>query len=408
MADVILTIPPQSQTVAHRWRTSIQKNVAGGEKRSALFTWPRIVLRNTIAPIGSREINWLKRKIIRYSDAIWGIPVWADITELTAQAAEDQEILAVAETADRHFYADRQCILINPADPFEYEVGTIDAIAPAQITLVANLAATWPAGSWVFPLYECRIAADHEVTRPQSNRREIEIEATEAYETLRTFSYELPVSGAPTYLKDIADVDIDLFLHPIEEPVTYKYSRPYDLLQFLGLGYAASRFAAGENALGMKTKLVRSTRAQIRETFDFFDACQGRLQMFWMPSWNRDIVATQAILDTDTVINCEDIDYSTHYLPNEIIGRHVYIEFPGGTYACRKIVDAAAATVTLDSAIGTAVPAVQLERLLISFLNLSRFDLDELAIDYPLGGGEYGQMDLSVMGLVGETVEEEE
>jgi hypothetical protein len=402
MADVYLTIPPQSQTVAHRWRTSIQKTVNGGEKRSALFTWPRIVLRNTFAPIGSREINWLKRKIIRYADAIWGIPVWADKTELTAQAA--QKILAVAETADRHFYEGRQCVLIDPAEPFTYAVGTIDDLAPAQITLLANLATTWPTGSWVFPLYDCRIAADHEVDRPQRNRREIEMEATEAFEAARTFTYTLPVSGAPTY--PVED-GIDLFLHPIEEPATARYSRPYDLTQFLGLGYAASRYAAGVSALGMKTSLIRNTRAAIWETLNFFDACQGRLQRFWMPSWNRDLVVAAAVLGTDTVLTVENIDYETHYLTNEVIGRYVYIEFPGGTYACRKITaaDDDTPSVTLDSAIGTAVPAGQIDRLLVSFLNLSRFDLDELAVDYPLGGGDYGQMDLSVMGIIGEAVE---
>jgi len=401
MADVYLTIPPQSQTVAHRWRTGIQKAVNGQEKRSALLTWPRVILRNMITPTGSREINWLKRKIIKYADALWGIPIWADKTELTAPAASGQKILAVAATADRHFYADRQCVIADPADPLSYEVGTIDVLAAQQITLVANLGATWPSGSWVLPLYEFRIAADQEVSRRQSNRREIEFEATEEYEMARSFSYALPASGAPTYL----DPPIDLFLHPPEESTTDKYSRPYDLVQFLGLGYAASRYAAGENAIGMKMKLVRPSRAEIWETLNFFDACQGRLQRFWAPSWSRDLVVTAAVLVTDTVLTVENIDYETHYLTNEVVGRHVYIEFPGGTYACRKITaaDDDAPSVTLDSAIGTAVPAAQLERLLISFLNLSRFDLDELAVDYPLGGGDYGQMDLSVMGLVEET-----
>lgn len=398
--DVCLSMIPQSQTVVHRWRTAIQKTVKGREKRSALYTWPRIILRNTIAPTGSREINWMKRKIVKYADAIWGIPVWADLTELTGQAASGQKVLAVADTGDRHFYADRQCVIVNPADPLSYEVGTIDVLAAQQITLLANLTATWPAGSWVLPLYDCRIAADHEVVRPQSNRRETEIEATEAYETARSFSYTLPSSGAPTYL------DIDLFLHPVEEPLTDRYSRPYDLLQFLGLGYAAGRHDAGENSLGMKTALIRNTRAAIWETLKFFDACQGRLQRFWMPSWSRDLVAAAAILSTDTVITVEDVEYETHYLTNNVVGRHVYIEFPGGTYACRQITaaDDDTPSVTLDSAIGTAVPAAQLENLLISFLNLSRFDLDELAVDYPLGAGDYGQMDLSVMGLVEETI----
>lgn len=400
MADVYLTIPPQSQAVAHRWRTAIQKTVKGAEKRSALFTWPRIILRNMFAPTGSREINWMKRKIVKYADAIWGIPVWPDKTELTAQAASGQGILAVAETAYRHFYTDRECVIIDPADPFEYEVGTIYTLAAQQISLVNNLAATWPSGSWVLPLYECRIAADREVVRQQRNRREIELEATEEYEAARSFSYTLPSSGAPTYL------DIDLFLHPVEEPLTDRYSRPYDLLQFLGLGYAAGRYDAGENAIGMKTKLVRPSRAEIRATLNFFDACQGRLQRFWMPSWSRDLVAAAAILSTDTVIEVEDIEYETHYLTNNVVGRYVYIEFPGGTYACRQITaaDDDTPSVTLSSAIGTAVPADQLDRLLICFLNLSRFDIDELAVDYPLGAGDYGQMDLSVMGLVEEAI----
>jgi len=399
MADVYLTIEPKTQQIAHQWRTSIQKTVNGKEKRSALFTWPRIILRNTLAPAGSREINWLKRKIMRYSDATWGIPLWPDKTALTTQAASGQKILAVADTGNRHFYAGRQCILIKPSDPFVYAVGTINILASAQITLLVNLAATWPAGSWVLPLYDCRIAADREIAGKAMRRQETDLEATEAYEAARTFDYALPASGAPTYL------DIDLFLPTVETPVTYKYSRPYDLLQFLGLGYAASRYAAGENALGMKTKMIRPTRTEIWEALKFFDACQGRLQSFWMPSWSRDIVATQAILATDTVINCEDIEYTTHYLPNEVIGRHVFIRFPDRTYACRKIDDAAAATITLGSAIGTAVPANQLGRLLICFLNLCRFDIDEMAVDYPNGGGEYGQIDLSVMGIVGETVE---
>jgi hypothetical protein len=398
MADVYLTMIPQSQTVAHRWRTAIQKTVKGGEKRSALFTWPRIILRNTFTPTGSREINWMKRKIVKYADAIWGIPVWPDLTALTAQAASGQKILAVSATDDRHFYTDRQCVIVNAADPLIYEVGMIDVLAAQQITLTVNLAATWPAGSWVLPLYECRIASDREVSRQQSNRREIELEGTEAHEAARSFSYALPASGAPAYL------DIDLFLHPVEEPATYKYSRPYDLLQFLGMGYAAGRYDAGENAIGIKTKLIRPSRAEIWETLNFFDACQGRLQRFWMPSWNRDLVVTGAVLDADTVLVVENIDYETHYLTNEVIGRHIYIEFPGGAYACRQITaaDDDTPSVTLDSAIGTAVPAAQLENLLLSFLNLSRFDIDEMAVDYPLGDGNYGQMDLSVMGLVEE------
>ena len=403
LADVIvyLTLEPAEAKVSHKWRTAIQKVIRGKEKRTALFTWPRVMLSNKYTPVGNAQINWFKRNLIFNTDKIWGVPVWPDKTILTSPAASGQAILAVGQTDYRHFYVGRKCIIIAAADPFSYEVGIIDTLGPAQITLVGNLAAAWPAGSLVLPLYECRIPGNQSVSGLDQQQQTYDVAATEAFEEQREFVYTPPISGAAQYL------DIDMLLFPLQKPVTHDFARPYDMQQFLGLGYAASRYAAGDNTLQMKAQFMFSTRPLIQGIWDFFDSKMGRLESFWLPSWGRDIVPTEPIGAEDTEITIEPLEYGVTYLPNDVLGRYVFVRFPDRTYVCRKIIDAAGDYIVLDSALGKAVTTAQLQQLLISFLYLCRFDLDEMEMSYPKGRPDFGKAELSFAALMGETIEEE-
>jgi hypothetical protein len=396
MADFYLTMRPATQKVSHTWRTAIQTTVKGVEKRSMLYTWPRISLFNDFILTTNQKINYLKRNLFRYADKVWGIPVWADRTILTSQAASGQAILNVGETDYRHFYEGRNCIIIQGNDFTKYEVKTIDSFTNDQIVLTANLASTWPINSFVLPLYDCRITQDQEMSSEFQNIQNFQLSATEAYETLRSFDYSVPESGADTYQ------DLDLFLYKFQRSVTYKYKRAYDLSQFLGLGYAATKYDPGENVLGLQTSLLRKTKQDVWNLLNFFDSKQGRLEKFWVPTWSRDIVATSAILATDTVLTIEPMQYNTYYLPDEVIGRYLYIQFPDQSYICKKITTASTSSITLDGQIGQAVSAGDLSKLLISFLILCRFDIDELEIEYLVEN--FGKADLSFAGLVGETL----
>jgi hypothetical protein len=396
VADFYLTLRPATQKISHVWKTGIQTTVKGAEKRSALYTWPRIKLYNDFMAGTNQKINYLKRSLFRYPDKIWGVPIWADKTVLTSQAVYGQKVLNVGETDNRHFYTGRQVVIINPSNFLSYEAGIIDSLTSNQITLTENLSLTWGAGSFVLPSYDCRVSQEQEIGATFQNIQGFSIEATEAFETLRTYAYSIPSSGADTYQ------GLDLFLLRPQNPLTYKYKRAYNLAQFLGLGYAYSSYDTGDNVLGLKGSWLRNSRANIWTLLNFFNSKQGRFQKFWIPTWSKDIVPTAAILSADTVINVENIEYNTVYLPNEVIGRYVYIQFPDGTYVCRKISTATPTTITLDSAIGKAVSADNLSKLLISFLILCRFDIDELEIEYIREN--YGKAEMGFSGLVGEDI----
>lgn len=400
MAEVYLTIEPMQMSVRHRWRTQIMTTAGGVEQRAALYSWPRVGLAAKYKMATSPHVNWFKRNLIFSTDAVWGVPIWPDMTLLTAPAAGGQKELAVAETAYRRFYAGRELIIIDAADPFTYEVCVIASIAANEITLSENLVATWPAGSRVLPLYDCRIGAEQnvEMTRTQS----FEIDAQEAFEEARSFAYTPPASGAAQYK------GLDIFTFYPQRPLRLGYRRPYDLARWQGLAYAQSRYATGENKMSFSADYVFPTRAEITSFWNFFDSKTGRLSVFWLPSHGRDIVPTAAVGAEETRLTIEPISYATTYFLNALQGRHIYARLPGTAGVCRKITGAGADYIDIDSALGFAISAAQCARALISFLYLVRFDLDEVEMSYPHNRPDFGRAALNFSALIGEAPEEEE
>ena len=400
MSEVYLTIEPIQARIAHQWRTHIQKTVTGIEKRTALFTWPRLKLNYKYALATSAEINWFKRNLFFSTDKIWGLPLWPDKTILTVQAAAAQKILAVGQTSYRHFYAGRAVIIISADSPNDYEVGLIETLAENQITLAENLAYAWPAGAQVLPLYDCRVDGKQSAAAEMLRRQTVEMEGTEAFEELRDFSYTPPATGAEQYL------ETDLFLARPQKRIDYDFNRPYDTLKYLGLAYTQARFAAGENELGLKAQFRLNSRYEISRFWDFFDARQGRWDSFWLPSWARDIVPAAAIGAADTEIDIEPIEYGITFFGNDIIGRHIFVQFSDKTYVCRKIIDAAGDFIELSAPLGRAVSAGELQKTLISFLYLCRFAQDEAELDYPYGRPDMAKTEASFAVPVGQTMEE--
>ena len=396
MASTYLTLSPSGNKISHVWKTGIQTTINGIEKRSALYTFPRVNSYHEFIAYTTPMINFLKRKLFYYPDTIWGIPIWMDKTLVTSQASSGQKTIHVAETDYRHFNAGGKFLLVSSSDFTSYEVGTIDSMSSTQIVAVGYLTSTWPINTMIFPLYDCRVNQSQEMEADFELAQYFHLDAREEFESLKTFLYSAPSSGADTYQ------DLDLFLNRMTPTVTYGYKRPYNLVQYLGLGYAYQQYAPGDNALGLKASILMTEREEIYNLFKFFDSKMGRFDKFWVPTWSKDLVPNAGILASDTVISVEPIEYNTIYFPNEVIDRHVLIRFPGGSYACRKILGANATTITLDSVIGTSVLAADLNDLIICFLILGRFDIDELEVEYIKEN--IATAELSFAGLVGEDI----
>ena len=371
-----ITFKPNRQKVSHTWKTGIQKSLNGSEKRSAIQTYPRVKIDTSYGFDDHAKSMWLKTRLFHKMGEHWGVPLWADQTPITSTAAGSQSVINVTETDYRHFYVNRKGIVIDQDDWTTYEVFDIDSITSTSITISGTLVSSWAVDDIVMPLYECRISPTQMVSRRVRAFDEFSIQATEEFEGQNPFTYTLPTSsGAYTTYSGY-----DVFLSKPHTKIDYSFNQPYTLTQFYGLGYKETYYDTDQTNMPMKFELIENTKEEIWNWFLFFDNKMGRLETFWIPTWNKDIILTAGFSSTDTTLNMENVDYSTYWEINTLVGRHLYIQFPDKTYTIRKVDSATNTVITLDSQIGTTV--TDYLACYISFLNFSRFDIDELEINY--------------------------
>lgn len=380
--EAVWLLPPNwanEVRVTEAWRTSILATPLGNEQRSALFAWPRLTHDFTPLANSYAKSAWITRALHAHLASVWQVPVWTDGTRLTAQADAGQAVLPVATTGNRRFIAGGGCILINPSDWSEYALGAIDSLDGTSITLDANLADTWPDAE-VYPLFSGILSTSQKINCLTARYRQMDVSFAE-------FMTAAP-AAAPSYSPTLEQyLGEDLFLlrpNWIDTPVLTA-ANAYRQLAYLGVGAIDS--LANETGFTIQARWTGLTRPAAWEIRAFFMYFRGRHGRFWMPTWQQDVRVTAAIAATDTTITIEDIDYETSWLTNNVTGRHLYIQFPDGSWVCRAVLGAAGNVLSLDAAVGTAVDADGLPLMMVSFLLFWRFAQDEIE-------GVYASMDV--------------
>ncbi|MCK4777593.1 MAG: hypothetical protein KAS39_04390, partial [Actinomycetia bacterium] len=394
MADIYLTIRPKSQNIAHSWNTKIMETVKGEETRSALHTWPRLDCKQEFISSNDPKTNWFRRNLFKYKHKIWGIPIWHDLTPLRGIAAVGQLNIPVTETANRHFYAGRNAILIDKTDFTNYEVIKVNSVSATTIAASSLLSDSWNKDTTYFmPVYDFRLGNSFNINRYNAKADNLTLDATEDLTVLTGFSYSTPTIGA-TYLGH------PIFEYVVQADKSQNFIHPNLSLKDIGLQAVESWFDEDDTHMVNNFNLLTEGRANIWEILNFFDHRLGKYNTFWMPTWNRDLTATVAITAGATLINVADYEYDTLFAGNVVINRHLFIGLPDRSYVCRKIISATANTITLNEAIGTPLRAIELDHVLFSFMNFSRFGSDRLEIDYIRG--ELASFRQTTMGLIKE------
>jgi hypothetical protein len=151
-------------------------------------------------------------------------------------------------------------------------------------------------------------------------------------------------------------------------------------MQFLGI--AASFSNVAETNIKLTTKHTTETKEELNEYLAFFDDCKGRWQSFWLPSFNSDIIITSPFVTTDVIFDIADIEYSSYWDGNDVVGKYLHFLFPDGSVEYREIIGAPSSTeITIDSAIGKDITADELSNMTVSFLFFVRFEIDELGVN---------------------------
>ena len=189
----------------------------------------------------------------------------------------------------------------------------------------------------------------------------------------------------------------DLFL---DEPnwiseLTHKYDHPYELIRFIGLEHSGSKeLKTSFNVKGLWTFF---TKAEIADMTAFFDSKRGRLNPFFLPSWQPDLRVTEAFTAFQSYLIIEPCEYADFW-PVGLVGRDIIIVWPDQSYVCKHIESAPNDhTVGFGSVIGKGCTEADMPHLRVSFLYFVRFDLDVIEADYC--SPEIADFDLAFQGL---------
>jgi len=404
VSDYILLKPNLSTDMGgslfyrRKWQTNIQTGLKGGEQRSALFTWPRRSLSYSLLPLSYSKISALKRVLYKNMHNLLGIPFWQDETILSSPAASGQKILNVQSTVNRNFEVGGLCALI--ASEVSFEDGIIDVLSDTQITLHSNLAHNWPTGTEVYPVMIGRVQSTQEIDMITSIYGKMSAAADEDYYSgiVRHIGDDesFPIyKGSPVFnCRPNWNTDVNKF--------TYKLYHPYDRIAFLGKTFSMTHY--DETAVGLTVPYTEFSRASINKIVDFFDSRKGRWGNFWLPTWQTDMVITAPFSATDNVLHIRSMDFSSYWLGGQM-GLYVIIFWPDWTFACGKIINATPTTITLESVVGKSCTLNQLYNLFSCFLLCSRFDQDEIEVEYVTS--EIGNINLSCRALFDEVSEME-
>lgn len=374
IADV-LNIPANwvsSVKIKRAWKTGIQASVNGTEKRSCLFSRPRRTLDFSILTVSTAETNNLKMRLFSNLHNTWGVPVWPDRTHLTSAVVATGTAVSVVSTVGRCFEVGGDCVILNDVG---FEICEVAAVADAEITLAEGVEFSWDAGTEIYPLIPARLDEEQKISKITNAIGKMAILATEAVDTaLPAFS---ATTGAGTYLT----VPVFTFEPNWVDPVDVSLWHPYDVLQYWGRGYARSDLA--ETRFKISAQYLSPTRETLESVIQFFDVCKGRWGRFFMPTWQNDLVITEAFAADATELTVEENNNFSIFESTTTTGHHLFIMFPDGTYAIRRITGATDEThITIDEAIGTACTASGLPAVKVSFLLLMRFAQDELEVEY--------------------------
>ena len=165
-------------------------------------------------------------------------------------------------------------------------------------------------------------------------------------------------------------------------PIQNMFNR--DTQVFRDTGFSISWTYFDQARLGFKAEYLLTDRTAIRAVEDFFDARQGRLGAFWVPSWQADLRVTAPIEVGDRDITVANFDYGDYWGGDLVSGRFIHFYTPSGesyVYGIRGISDT---VVRVDEpyGVGFDCPEEHLGALLTSYLYLVRFDQDKLDISH--------------------------
>lgn len=259
------------------WLTDVMTAPTGGTQHRRLRTSPRVTLSFSTLLQGDRR-RALETQLRGNLAASWWVPVPIDGSRLQAAAAALDTSLSL-DLGIARIVVGNFVMLVN--DDFSAcELCEIDAVGSGTLTLVAGLAAAWPAGTLVVPVRGGRLAEVPAIGRFTSDATDLVPLQFQLYEPLESDAAFAGATyrGLPVF--DFVPVwSSDPAWSPERSLATVDYgTAPPMVVDLAGV------------PLGRTTlQYTMDTAARVAAFRSALYALAGRWSPAWVPSWAQDL-----------------------------------------------------------------------------------------------------------------------
>jgi hypothetical protein len=350
------------------WLTDVLASTYGTEQRRALRLSPRREFEMTFNPFDNVR-SYFDLWLHRMGSFEFMVPLFHDSGKLTAAVASGATAIPF-DTTYREFEIGQLAIIIGD-DPWTYDKVTITGLTSSGITVNAGeVTRDWGKRSRIHPLRRARIS-DESLLAALTNRvgeATLQFQLNQANDIANEGAWDTMYLGYPVieaapnrrenldlnFNRNSQVLDNDLGLRVLNDDAGRAFTVQVD-----------NRMMAGRADHWTFRQMLYRLRGQ-----------QGTL---WLPTFNRDIELSQAVLSADAFVNIKKIGYS--YTGGAIDGRQ-HVLFPGGLIA--KVTgtgaepSAAEEHLILSAAFGADLPA----GTFASFMDTCRLASDDIEIQH--------------------------
>lgn len=363
------------------WKTDILTSKLGVEQRRALRQLPRRTMEASYLHAGPERAAF-DLFIAANGGKDCYVPLLPDGTPLARDVPAGSAFLPLRSTYGREFNAGG--LIVIRRDTFAYEMAEVDVVTPSGLYLVSPTTAPWKGGEKVFPVFRGHFTDQPDVTRhgPQASISNVRFRQQGAAVLPPSYVNPLVYSAAAAQMVSYNGVPI-LSLPPNEAgtfaQATDRLTDTFDP----GFGPIAQVDRARLPFEGRDYRWLLANADQRSLFRNVLYAMKGRRRAFWLPTFNDDLIPTEAISASNRGLRVRQFGFARMGGP-ATERRTVLIVLRDGTVIPRLIVSAqdegATELVVLDKPLGVNVPLGGIRR--ISFMSLARQDQDAIEISH--------------------------
>lgn len=347
------------------WLTNVITSRNRKEQRVKLREQPRRQLEYALLVKTNKERQLVENLLFAWQSRVFGLPIWTDQQGITSTLSVG-DLIIPCTTFSRDYSVGGLVGLFNESD---FEIGTIQLVNATNVHVATPLTKPWGVGTKVVPLRTARMSDKQAFVRHTDTvlgmtvqfRLDEGDDRSPLVETLNYQSYSV-LEVEPNWAEEISS----------------EYERDLTMIDFM-VGKVLGDDTSGVSSITHRYHWLAKSREEIHTLRAFLFARYGKLVPLWVPTFTKDLIVTDLIAGSSTVMFVENVSY-TRNVAHGIQRRDIRIKLINGTIFYRRILSSTEVgdleRLVFDSQLGVLVNVADIHS--VSYMSLCRLEADSI------------------------------